>query len=126
MDFGDAMSMHPKELGHPTRGHPSVDGDAVRAGSWNRRTKLEWMYTGANGMDGPALAQWFLRWLVRGIVQAFVHSTGWRLLLDRAGGLRRPWRSIVISAIAYHRRAAEDPCLVVALLQGSAEALDTR
>lgn len=40
VDLGDAVSMHPKELGLATR-YLGVDGEAVRTASWNRRTKLE-------------------------------------------------------------------------------------
>ena len=32
----------------------------------------------ANSIDGPALARWFLKWLVCDIVQTFVHSSSYR------------------------------------------------
>ena len=104
-------------------------GEAVRTGSWNRRTKPEWPYTVANGMDGSALAR-FLKWLVRGIVQAFSGVlAGCRHSHDCASPSRGRGRAshggTFMSAIWSHRIRARSP-RTNGTLDGSTPAFDLR
>ena len=125
-DFGDAVTLPPGKLGLAARRGRAANGEAVRTGSWNRRSKpSEWWRTAIHSMDSAEHARGFLKWFAGGWIKAFAKK--WRGLNERAGGRRSLLRRFVVgmgrkahavrwrleSANRSRRARAEEPRAVV-------------
>ena len=80
-EYGDAVALRRRDLWTvvPMRG--AIDGRAVRARFWNRRSAGDWLRIAANSLVSPAGAWWFLTWFAQGIARALskgAWSRRWR------------------------------------------------
>lgn len=73
-DFGAAVTISPRSLGLAAGRRRGVNGAAVRTGSWNHRSRMEWLRAEARSIDGPATAGRFLNRLGR---HAAKLAAGW-------------------------------------------------
>ena len=73
-DFGDAVTLSPRSIGLTAGRRRGVNGAAVRTGSWNYRSRREWLRVAVRRIDGPAAAVRFLEWLGRRAAQ---QAAGW-------------------------------------------------
>ena len=103
-DFGEAVSIPPAKLGLAARRGRSVNGEAVRTGSWNQRKPSEWLRTAVHSMDSAEHMRWFLKWFAGGSAQAFARK--WKGFGKRAGGRHERGRSLPLWFVAGARRKA--------------------
>lgn len=73
-DFGDAVTIAPRSIGLAAGRRRGVSGAAVRTGSWNHRSRMEWLRAEARSIDSPAQAGRFLNLLCR---RAGKLAAGW-------------------------------------------------